>query len=307
MNERSDLDRALNAWFDDGPTVMPNRVIEVVADRIARQPQRGAWRLLPRRLTVRTFQISAGLAAVLIVAIAGWSLLARPASVGGPPTAAPTALPSPTAAPSPSATPFPCQNDIAGCAGSLSAGSHQSSAFKPALSFTTPAGWANSQDTPTIYELDPNVPGALYILVWSNAQVTAHTATCEGSPVAGVGTKPSDWVSYLKTLPGLVTGPQSTVKFGAYSGLSLLTTVKPGWTKTCPNFDFTSVQFLMDTDPVAGIPTYGAASGERTRNYFVDVAGRTVVIQVYTLDSDAVDPTAMADLQPVLDSIRFTP
>ena len=38
--ERSDFDRALRTWFEDGPTVMSDRVVDIIADRIARQPQR---------------------------------------------------------------------------------------------------------------------------------------------------------------------------------------------------------------------------------------------------------------------------
>ena len=37
MNERSDISRVLQHWFDDGPSTMPDRVVDVVADRIARQ------------------------------------------------------------------------------------------------------------------------------------------------------------------------------------------------------------------------------------------------------------------------------
>ena len=45
MNERGDISPALQHWFADGPTTMPDRVVNVVADRIAREPQRRGWRL----------------------------------------------------------------------------------------------------------------------------------------------------------------------------------------------------------------------------------------------------------------------
>ena len=45
MNQRRDIERLLDHWFADGPTQAPDRVLDVVADRIERQPQRPAWRL----------------------------------------------------------------------------------------------------------------------------------------------------------------------------------------------------------------------------------------------------------------------
>ena len=41
-----DIERLLDRWFADGPTEVADRVIDEVADRIDRQPQRPAWRVL---------------------------------------------------------------------------------------------------------------------------------------------------------------------------------------------------------------------------------------------------------------------
>jgi len=101
MNDRPDIDRALGLWFEDGPTAMPDRVVDVVARRIRLRPQRRSWRLL-RRFPMRT-PIAYGLAAAaaLVVAVVGFNLLPKNPSVGGPATATPT--PTATSArPSPS-------------------------------------------------------------------------------------------------------------------------------------------------------------------------------------------------------------
>ena len=45
MTSERDIERILDLWFADGPTQAPDRVLDVVADRIGRQPQRPAWRL----------------------------------------------------------------------------------------------------------------------------------------------------------------------------------------------------------------------------------------------------------------------
>ena len=58
MNERGDISPTLQHWLADGPTRMPDRVVNVVADRIAREPQRRGWRLRWRRRP----KVNAGLA-----------------------------------------------------------------------------------------------------------------------------------------------------------------------------------------------------------------------------------------------------
>ena len=45
MTQQRDIERLLDRWFAEGPSVVADRVIDVVADRIERQPQRPAWRL----------------------------------------------------------------------------------------------------------------------------------------------------------------------------------------------------------------------------------------------------------------------
>ena len=61
MTQQRDIDHLLDQWFSDGPTHTPDRVIDVVADRIERQPQRPAWRFHLREIHVNTI-IRAGAA-----------------------------------------------------------------------------------------------------------------------------------------------------------------------------------------------------------------------------------------------------
>ena len=49
MNQHRDTERLLDHWMRDGPTVAPDRVLDIVVDRIERQAQRPAWRLDWRR------------------------------------------------------------------------------------------------------------------------------------------------------------------------------------------------------------------------------------------------------------------
>src|SRR6185369_6033613 len=105
MTQPRDIDRLLDQWFADGSSVAPDRVIDIVADRIERQPQRPAWRLDWRHLSMNPMaKAGVAIAAVVLIALVGYNLLpGRSTGVGGPaPTASPTVTPS--AAPSAAST-----------------------------------------------------------------------------------------------------------------------------------------------------------------------------------------------------------
>ena len=95
MTEHTDIDRLLESWFDDGPTMLPDRVITVVADRIGRQGQRRAWRL-DRRPKVNLFLKVAIVAAIGIALLGGAVILAGNRNAG--PVPEPVPSPSPSAA-----------------------------------------------------------------------------------------------------------------------------------------------------------------------------------------------------------------
>jgi hypothetical protein len=101
MNEHSDIGRVLRHWFEDGSDTMPDRVVDVVADRIAHKRQRPAWRLLWREADMHPMvKYGAAIAAVLVIAVIGWNLLPGGSSgVGGQPTASPSPIAIPTSTP----------------------------------------------------------------------------------------------------------------------------------------------------------------------------------------------------------------
>ena len=104
MNERGDISPTLQHWFADGPTTMPDRVVHVVADRIARQPQRRGLRLRWGRRP----KVNAGLAVAAVVGLLVVALVAA-AVIGGsppfdPPPVRPAVGPVASTAPAPSRT-----------------------------------------------------------------------------------------------------------------------------------------------------------------------------------------------------------
>ncbi len=134
--ERSDGERALRSWFHDGPTVMPDRVIDVIADRIAREQQRSRWRLRGRPFMTTPIKLVAGLAAVLAVAVVTWQFLPGSGGVGGEPTPK-----SSLVAPSPTASEIPSMPD-----GRLEGGTYRlrplpQSAPNLTIDAAVPEGW----------------------------------------------------------------------------------------------------------------------------------------------------------------------
>ena len=82
MKDRADIDRVLDHWFSDGPSRMPDRVVDIVADRIAHQRQRPSWRRLTWRANHMngSLRIAAAVAAVLVIGLVGFRLLGTAAA-----------------------------------------------------------------------------------------------------------------------------------------------------------------------------------------------------------------------------------
>ena len=104
MTGQRDIDRTLDAWFVDGPSVMPDRLFDAVLDQVERTPQR-PFALLRLRLTEMNPRIGwlAAAAAGLVVVVIALAALNRPAddNVG----ASPSPLVSPSASASAAAVP----------------------------------------------------------------------------------------------------------------------------------------------------------------------------------------------------------
>ena len=101
MTRDRDIERVLDHWFADGPSVIPDRVMVHALQRVDRTPQRRLAALLARyRPMSASLRLGLAAAAVVAVVVAGMTVF-RPAPGPGA-----TPSPSPTAAPSAS-TPIP--------------------------------------------------------------------------------------------------------------------------------------------------------------------------------------------------------
>ena len=85
MKRERDLDQTLKHWLDEGADHAPERFIWEALDDVERTAQRGAWRVSLEELlmNLKPAALALGAAAVIILAVAAYQVLAGP-NVGGP-------------------------------------------------------------------------------------------------------------------------------------------------------------------------------------------------------------------------------
>jgi hypothetical protein len=298
MNRAPDVELVLNEWLA-GDDIAPDRILEVVGDRIAGQPQRRTRRL-QWRLQMTQLKFAAGLTAVIALAVLGYNLLPRQPSVG------PQSTPSPTPSPTLTATraAYQCENATSNCGGNLTAGSHSSTSFSPAVSYVVPDLWANSYDARTTYTFIPP-SGSYSFQLMSQVAISAQTPDCTANQQTGVGNTVADWVTFFTTHPGLKSDPPVAITVGTFTGFKVHIQRAASWAKTCPGSLGPAIVTVMH----AGHPELGDLyiDDQQETFFILDVAGQTVLMHV---DSSPVLADHQRDLlsaQPVIDSMQFTP
>jgi hypothetical protein len=305
MSDRPDVEFVLRAWFDDGPATMSDRVVDVVAERIGRQPQRRTRRALRRIPMNAMLKVAAVLATVAVIAVVGWNLLpGRSPGVGGP-----SASPSPSPSPSPSATAaaasasvplpswYPVQTDGSGI---LPAGSHTTLRFLAGSRLTVPEGWVNDADNAKIYTLFPNTPAneAEYGLSKQTAQNIVLAAAVQNNMFAicdatGLfqGATAAEVIDAVVANEAFSTSEPVDVTIGGLSGPQVDVQLSPDWTGSCP---------LQENDP----PTrdYGDA---RNRLIMLDAPGRGPIgISIGSMYASEFE-AFLADAMPIVESLEF--
>ena len=306
MTTNRDLERLLDAWFADGPNEVADRVIDDVADRIERQPQRPAWRLRWRTPMNATYKLVAAAAALVIVAVVGYNLLPRQGGVGGqatpPPTAAPTAAPI-TAPPS---SPTPIRD------GPLSEGRYQMEALGLSIVADVPAGWIGNV-SPYLASTDGFDVGNVlitFMLVDGLFSDACHW-DLNGSGVAAqpgdveVGPTVDDLVQALRANTSYTSSTPSPVTFGPYLGQTLELQL-PGddVISTCDS----EAEDRPDGHsyfvfPGAGI--YAQGPNNRWQLDIIDVGGTRLVVLLSYFDVSPQSDIAAA--KAIVESFEFTP
>jgi hypothetical protein len=308
MTSERDIERILDRWFTERPTQVADRVLDEAADRIARQPQQPAWRVSLRDSHVNTYvKPLLAVAAIVVVAVAGFAVL-RPSSggFGGPnATESPPLTPSPSVS-SPAA--IECEDNLPGCAGPLAAGTHHSNQFQPIFSYETTSpnvgAWLNVVDIPTLYKIDQRNPNDPYVLMWSDAAIVDQNSQCGTNPDPSLGRRAADWIDFLTSHPGLDASEPVSVDFGTVTGQQLELAVPDGSTPSCEDNGSFYVGLL--TQPVEGQPSqYGLPADQRMLVTVVDVGDRTVVMLTYGPGDPSDFASSTAVIRDLIATFRF--
>lgn len=277
MSPDREIDLVLTTWLEDGPTGAPDRVLDVLADRIAHQRQRPAWRLDWRLTTMQPmFKISVGIAAVVLVAIVGWNLVPGSGSgIGGPGT-------------TPSPPPLP--------EGRLTAGDYVMRTLEGdpmAFVISAPEGWTGFGGFFLGGPHQSGAPNGIGISVNHDPQV--NTEPCVAVPTPPPGSRaPSvdDIVAAISAREDLqVSGVTDTVLAG-YAGKRL--DLQFPAELPCSNaFVFAEPKGLYANGPA-----------NRWRVWLLDVDGETGVVVL--LDYAGTPAADRAAAQAAIDSIRIT-
>jgi hypothetical protein len=308
MNRSPDVELVLRDYFADDGSIAPDHVLDVLEERIMRQPQQRAWRVLRRDAHVNSYlKPVLAVAAVVAIAVAGFAISRQPSDsgVGGAvspaPSSSPVASASPSAASSAAAvfpgwfTPESADNG----AGVLTSGSQATRSFRPGFTFTVPAGWVNDVDTAEFYGLFPDTPAneAEFARSGEHAQQifmgvvdTPGLGICEGVGDTH-GSTAAELVDSLVASEGLVTSEPVDVTIGGLSGTRVDAHLDPDWTGSCSG-DPESRPTKDDKD-------------FRGRFVFLDIPGggklMIIVDSVHAADFEAF----VAEAMPIVESFQF--
>jgi hypothetical protein len=292
MTDDQRLSAIIDSWLVEGPKRMPERVMDVVADRISHQSQRPAWRFPGRELHMTTYpRIAAAVAAIVILAIGGIYLFGQPGGSGvGGPLATPS--PSPSTAPTPTASPAQLT----------------SFTFKPRVTVQAPAGWTVDGDEVRSFGLkspdSSSGPGPGSILVMSGPFVGAKDADCEGRPAVAMGASTAELVAALTSSPTVVATSAGTAEVGNRTGQVLDIQLAATWTGTC-NWNAGKPAALLFLATAEG-PGFGIGATERARVILVDVGG-TVAAIIVSPPEGSTATSSFDQAAPIVQTIQFTP
>jgi len=306
MNQPRDIERLLDQWFADGSSVAPDRVIDIVADRIERQPQRPAWRLDWRHLTMSTtYKLAGAVAAVAIVGVIGYSLLPGSSTGGGGP--APSVTPSATPTAAPSARPLTGDR--------LAAGTYSTKPFTGdaagiTVTLTVPDGWSGAESfaisSPTFDA--PSGSGVVFLQAtgpfddpcrWDKAG-TGHYAEASGKVV---GPSVDDLVDAIRANKSFTSSAPVDITVDGYAG-------KQVDIQLPSDIDFKSCdKETGDADgqyyPLAGgWGFYAQGPGNRWHLRVFDVDGSRLIAAV--IDYAQTPADVQAEAQAIIDSIQIS-
>ena len=276
MSTEPEVTSVVRSWLAEGADRMPDRVLDSVLDRLPTTPQRRPWWPARRFSTMSTpARLGIAAAAVAVVAIAGYAVLPRNASVGVP---TPTANPSPRALVTPSPTAAPLE--VPGAARDLGPGTYRAAdPFAVPFTITFGQGWTLRNLMPGDVGFRKALPenGAVWINVDVPEGVYADPCQTVGGPVASP-TAPTvdDLVAQLTSMRNFPAGPVSDIVIDGHPGKAfVVTNAIDTETAACTGGLMLDLYRVKSATGYIGAGTNGGATEHL---FVVDVDGQPVII-----------------------------
>jgi hypothetical protein len=215
------------------------------------------------------------------------------------------------------------------CLGDLDAGKHVSAIFTPLaapftmppqsppayarFAYSVPGAWANPEDSPETYVLQPlDAPENARISLSTDVVPHSQSEPCAEAFEPGVGRTPSAIADWLATLPGLVVTAPAPITVGGLSGVMLDLSVAPGWTLTCQSSQGgPHISTFTDSNPGTGSdfpwagPDWTVAGEEKARYILLDIGdGRALLIDVDAPDEATWD-SLILEAMSVIETFEF--
>jgi len=294
MTDDRSIERLLDGWFADGPTVAPDRVLDTVANRIDRQRQRPAWRLSWRDFhVVTTAKMAAVLAAVLILSVIGIALVLRPggSNIGSQgPTAAPSPVATPTPAPTASPSPAALKSGVKGPGTFI--GQFATSSIP--WTVTLPDGWS-AYDTDIVMGPERAGKGAA-ILTERGVNVPKDSCKAEGTVPAATS---EAFLTAVEARKDWTVSKRQAATIGAYPATRIDIVVPEDPSICGAGKDYIVV---AHSD---GKGFYSQGPSMHVTYWVADVNGEPLVIERFSFPETPASDLAESDA--VVDSIEITP
>ena len=306
MSTDRETTRLVRSWLEEGVTELPDRVLDAVLDQVPATSQRRSWWPSRRFSLMNSYaKLAMTAAAVVVVAIVGYSLLPKTGDFGGHPTTAPT----PTASAVPAPTPAAFHN------GALAAGTYLMTPFagmanastvcmpadstcteNPAddsirLRLTVPEGYSGVGDRPLIFGPD----GDTGLIILRGSGLYSDPCNSTAPPDIAVGPSVDDFANAIAAHPLLDATTPVDVTLAGYAGKYLDLQLPADVARCTPDGEFWPYE--------PGVYAQGAS--HRWHLWILDVEGIRVVVQ--SMDYAKTSPQRQAELRAIVDSIQITP
>ena len=270
MSTEPEVTSVVRSWLTEGADRMPDRVLDSVLDRLPTTPQRrSSWPA--RRFSTMSTPVRLGIAAaaIAVVAIAGYAVLPRNASVG---------VPTPTASPSPS----PSTITTSGMDKGLAPGTYRvGDPFAKPFAITVPSTWVPKALVPGDVEFAKPHPTdgeswPAWIVIDRVESVFADPCR-DGGPISPpVPSTVDGLVAALTRLVGVPAGPVTDVVIDGHPGKTfVLTNAIDGEGAGCSGGAMLSLWTFKGASGTGKAATPGGATDHI---WVIDVDGTPIVI-----------------------------